>query len=173
MAPSGSNVTVAGVSKSRIIQDPGLAPFPSPFRSRGSVVHHARAGGKWRVTSLALSVARWVHNSTMTTFPEAPYNAGRPDRPGPVCRASGSCVRIMRCGRFPLVLLRPTPCILEVVRLAYNLVTAFQRTCLSEEWQSLTLSTLQTLLVAWRTYPPTEPTYPSIREFAPHPEVGD
>jgi Transposase DDE domain group 1 len=26
---------------------------------------------------------------------------------------------------------------LEVVRLAYNLVTAFQRTCLPEEWQSL------------------------------------
>jgi hypothetical protein len=30
----------------------------------------------------------------------------------------------------------------EVVRLAYNLVTAFQRTCLPEEWQSLTLSKL-------------------------------
>src|ERR1017187_2134976 len=32
---------------------------------------------------------------------------------------------------------------LEVVRLAYNLVTAFQRTCLPEEWQSLTLSRLR------------------------------
>jgi len=32
---------------------------------------------------------------------------------------------------------------LEVVRLAYNLVTAFQRTCLPEEWQSLTLSKLR------------------------------
>src|SRR5215831_6099956 len=31
---------------------------------------------------------------------------------------------------------------LEVVRLAYNLVTAFQRTCLPEEWQSLTLRKL-------------------------------
>ena len=31
---------------------------------------------------------------------------------------------------------------LEVVRLAYNLVTAFQRMCLPEEWQSLTLSKL-------------------------------
>jgi hypothetical protein len=29
---------------------------------------------------------------------------------------------------------------LEVIRLAYNLVTAFQRTCLPEEWESLTLS---------------------------------
>ena len=32
---------------------------------------------------------------------------------------------------------------LEVVRLAYNLVTAFQRTCLPEEWQSLTLTKLR------------------------------
>src|SRR5881396_1841562 len=32
---------------------------------------------------------------------------------------------------------------LEVVRLAYNLVTAFQRTCLPEEWQDLTLSRLR------------------------------
>jgi hypothetical protein len=32
---------------------------------------------------------------------------------------------------------------LEVIRLAYNLVTAFQRTCLPEEWQKLTLSKLR------------------------------
>lgn len=32
---------------------------------------------------------------------------------------------------------------LEVIRLAYNLVTAFQRTCLPEEWQNLTLSKLR------------------------------
>lgn len=32
---------------------------------------------------------------------------------------------------------------LELVRLAYNLVTAFQRTCLPEEWQSFTLSKLR------------------------------
>lgn len=32
---------------------------------------------------------------------------------------------------------------LEIVRLAYNLVTAFQRTCLPEDWQSLTLSKLR------------------------------
>ena len=31
----------------------------------------------------------------------------------------------------------------EVIRLAYNLVTAFQRTCLPEEWQDLTLSKLR------------------------------
>jgi len=32
---------------------------------------------------------------------------------------------------------------LEVIRLAYNLVTAFQRTCLPEQWQSLTLCKLR------------------------------
>jgi hypothetical protein len=32
---------------------------------------------------------------------------------------------------------------LEVVRLGYNLVTAFQRTCLPKEWQNLTLSKLR------------------------------
>jgi hypothetical protein len=35
----------------------------------------------------------------------------------------------------------------EVVRLAYNLVTAFQRTCLPEDWQSLTLSKLRQRLL--------------------------
>lgn len=32
---------------------------------------------------------------------------------------------------------------LEVIRLAYNLVTAFQRTCLQESWQTLTLGKLR------------------------------
>jgi hypothetical protein len=31
-----------------------------------------RARCRWRVTVLALSIARWVHISTMATFPEAP-----------------------------------------------------------------------------------------------------
>jgi hypothetical protein len=32
---------------------------------------------------------------------------------------------------------------LEIIRLAYNLVTAFQRICLPEDWQDLTLKTLR------------------------------
>jgi hypothetical protein len=31
-----------------------------------------RASCRWRVTSPVLSVAGWVHSSTMATFPEAP-----------------------------------------------------------------------------------------------------
>jgi hypothetical protein len=32
---------------------------------------------------------------------------------------------------------------LEIIRLAYNLVTAFQRNCLDESWQNLTLQKLR------------------------------
>jgi hypothetical protein len=57
---------------------------------------------------------------------------------------------------------------LEVVRLAYNLVTAFQRTCLPEEWQDLTLSKLRHRLF-WLpgelTRPP-EPTHSSTGQLA-------
>jgi len=50
---------------------------------------------------------------------------------------------------------------LEVVRLAYNLVTAFQRTCLPAEWQGLTLSKLRSRLFwlpAELTRPQNRPT---------------
>lgn len=63
---------------------------------------------------------------------------------------------------------------LEVIRLAYNLVTAFQRTCLPEEWQSLTLSKLRHRLF-WLpgelTRPQNRPTlrlanFPAVRSWA-------
>ena len=34
-----------------------------------------RAYDRWRVTNLALSIARWDHSSTMVTFPEAPLRS--------------------------------------------------------------------------------------------------
>ena len=63
---------------------------------------------------------------------------------------------------------------LEVIRLAYNLVTAFQRTCLPQEWQSLTLGKLRHRLF-WLpgelTRPQNRPTLrlanlPVIRDWA-------
>ena len=63
---------------------------------------------------------------------------------------------------------------LEVVRLAYNLVTAFQRTCLPEDWRKLTLSKLRYKLF-WLpgelTRPQNRPTLrlaeiPSIQHLA-------
>ena len=65
---------------------------------------------------------------------------------------------------------------LEVVRLAYNLVTAFQRTCLPEEWQALTLTKLRHRLF-WLpgelTRPQNRPTLrlpnrPAIQEWTAH-----
>ena len=63
---------------------------------------------------------------------------------------------------------------LEVIRLAYNLVTAFQQTCLPQEWQSLTLGKLRHRLF-WLpgelTRPHNRPTLrlanlPVIRDWA-------
>jgi len=65
---------------------------------------------------------------------------------------------------------------LEVVRLAYNLVTAFQRMCLPEGWQSLTLSKLRHRLF-WLpgelTRPQNRPTLrlpgpPAVQERTTH-----
>ena len=50
---------------------------------------------------------------------------------------------------------------LEVIRLAYNLVTAFQRTCLPEDWQAYTLQQLRYklfLLPGELTRPQNRPT---------------
>jgi len=62
---------------------------------------------------------------------------------------------------------------LEVVRLAYNLVTAFQRTCVPEEWQTLTLSTLRHRLF-WLpgelTRPQNRPNS-AVSQLAHHPSV--
>ena len=46
-------------------------------------------------------------------------------------------------GKIPTRAFAANALYLEVIRLAYNLVTDFQRTCLPKEWQSLTLSKLR------------------------------
>jgi hypothetical protein len=65
---------------------------------------------------------------------------------------------------------------LEVLRLAYNLVTAFQRTCLPEDWQAFTLTKLRHRLF-WLpgelTRPQNRPTLrlpgrPAVQEWAAH-----
>jgi hypothetical protein len=42
------------------------------FRNSVVGIELGRANCRWRVTSPALSVAGWVHSSTVATFPEAP-----------------------------------------------------------------------------------------------------
>src|SRR5215467_9785265 len=72
------------------------------------VIVQRRAHCRRRVTSLALSVARWVHNSAMATFPEAPLSCGRPDFPGPVGSLGLSMVSLpLRDEGQALVRIRP------------------------------------------------------------------
>jgi len=51
---------------------PGLPWSVSGFRLRAVGIELGRADCRRRVTIPALSVAEWVHSSTMATFPEAP-----------------------------------------------------------------------------------------------------
>lgn len=59
---------------------------------------------------------------------------------------------------------------LEVIRLAYNLVTAFQRSCLPQEWQDLTLSTLRYKLF-WLPGELTRPQHRPILRLANSPTI--
>jgi hypothetical protein len=59
---------------------------------------------------------------------------------------------------------------LEIIRLAYNLVTAFQRTCLPEDWQNLTLRTLRYRLL-WLPGELTRPQNRPILRLADSPMV--
>lgn len=45
--------------------------------------------------------------------------------------------------RIPTASFAANALYLEIIRLAYNLVTAFQRNCLEEPWQNLTLQRLR------------------------------
>jgi hypothetical protein len=60
---------------------------------------------------------------------------------------------------------------LEVIRLAYNLVTAFQRTCLPQEWQSLTLSKLRHRLF-WLPGELTRPQHRATLRLAKSPLIA-
>jgi len=59
---------------------------------------------------------------------------------------------------------------LELIRLAYNLVTAFQRTCLPEDWQDLTLRTLRYRLL-WLPGELTRPQNRPMLRLADSPVV--
>ena len=61
----------------------------------------------------------------------------------PWSRASTNCGKTSRCARFRPASFEANALYLEMIRLAYNLVAIFQRLCLPEEWQSLTLSKLR------------------------------
>ena len=61
---------------------------------------------------------------------------------------------------------------LEVVRLAYNLVTAFQRTCLEEDWRDLTMGKLRHKLF-WLPGELTRPQNRPTLRLAEIPDIQD
>lgn len=68
-------------------------------------------------------------------------------------------------GKIPTRAFAANTLYLEVIRLAYNLVTAFQLTCLPKEWQSFTLSKLRHKLF-WLPGELTRPGNRPILRFA-------
>ena len=88
----------------------------------------------WAVTPIAPGLP--ISPSPLSAFGISTMHA----RPSTL--ASASCWKITRYAKFPPAPSPPIP-VLEIIRLAYNLVTAFQRLCLQESWQRLTLSKLR------------------------------
>jgi len=81
----------------------------------------------------------WVTNMDLTPFGIWHYYDGRAAMEPRICELREDyALRKIPTGSFAANALY-----LEIVRLAYNLVTAFQRNCLEESWQSLTLQKLR------------------------------
>ena len=76
----------------------------------------------------------------------------------------------INCRSGPKSVAKANALYLEVVRLAYNVVTAFQRTCLPKEWQGLTLSKLRHRLL-WLPGELTRPQNRPILRFANWPLI--
>jgi hypothetical protein len=85
-------------------------------------------------------------------------------------RGSVNCAKTSRFERSPPASFAANALYLEIIRLAYNLVTAFQRNCLEESWQNLTLGKLRYklfLLPGELTRPQNRPVLRLRRIFLP------
>jgi hypothetical protein len=112
----------------------------------------------------------WISNSTLSPSGVWRFYEGR--------AAMEPRIRELRedfgLRRIPTRAFAANALYLEVVRLAYNLVTAFQETCLPEDWRSLTLTKLRHKLFwlpAELTRPQRRPTLrlaqvPAVRDLA-------
>jgi len=81
----------------------------------------------------------WVTNMDLTPSGVWHYYDGRAGMEPRICELREDYA----LRKIPTASFAANALYLEIVRLAYNLVTAFQRTCLEESWQSLTLQKLR------------------------------
>jgi hypothetical protein len=90
------------------------------------------------------TLARYAYRAWMTNLPLSPagvwhYYEGRAGMEPRI----GELREHFALRKIPTRAFAANALYLEIIRLAYNLVTAFQRTCLPEDWQDLSLRTLR------------------------------
>jgi len=94
--------------------------------------------------STLFSLGRYVYRAWVTNMDLTPsgvwrYYDGRAGMEPRICELREDYA----LRKIPTASFAANALYLEIVRLAYNLVTAFQRNCLEESWQSLTLQKLR------------------------------
>lgn len=124
------------------------------------------------------SMGRYIYRAWVTNLPLTPtgiwhFYDGRAGMEPRICELREDFV----LRKIPTASFAANALYREIVRLAYNLVTAFQRNCLDESWQNLTLQKLRYKLYLPYTIafmcPPYEPAPGQAPSASPRvPEVG-
>ncbi|MGA7633606.1 MAG: IS1380 family transposase [Terriglobales bacterium] len=110
----------------------------SSFRG-GATIHPTRGSRDYSVRHGTLHYRAWVTTLSLTPIGIWHFYDGRAGMEPRIRELREDFA--MR--KIPTASFAANALFLEIVRLAYNLVTAFQRTCLDESWQALTLPKLR------------------------------
>jgi hypothetical protein len=114
-----------------------LAAGPS---FRGGAKIHSTRGSRDHPACMGRYIYRaWVTNLPLTPAGIWHFYDGRAGMEPRICELRED----FALRKIPAASFAANALYLEIVRLAYNLVTAFQRHCLDESWQSLTLQKLR------------------------------
>jgi Transposase DDE domain group 1 len=90
------------------------------------------------------TLARYAYRAWLTNLPLSPDGVWRfYDGRAAMEPRIGELREHFALRKIPTRAFEANALYLEIIRLAYNLVTAFQRICLPDDWQSLTLRTLR------------------------------